>query len=160
MKKIILWILVIIWSVMIFCLSSEPATTSDETSGRFGQMIIRMAISLNIIDIPVSTDGDIFIYEMADKINHFVRKTAHFTIYLILGILSFMLAECYENRKKAILYALIFCLLYAISDEIHQLFVPGRSGEIRDVLIDFSGSLLGIIILTFISKIKRVSGNA
>ncbi len=156
MKKIILWILVIIWSVMIFSFSSQPANTSDETSGRFGQMIIRMAISLNIIDIPVSTDGDMFIYEMADKINHFVRKTAHFTIYLILGILSFMLAECYENRKKAILYALIFCLLYAISDEIHQLFVPGRSGEIKDVLLDFSGSLLGIIILTSISKIKRV----
>jgi VanZ family protein len=156
MKKIILWILVIAWSVMIFAFSAEPAESSDETSGRFGKMIIRVAISLNIIDIPVSADGDAFIYEMAERINHFVRKTAHFTIYLILGVLSILLADCYKERKKAIIYALIFCLCYAISDEIHQLFVPGRSGEIKDVLLDFSGSVLGVLLLTVMNKLKKV----
>ena len=52
-------------------------------------------------------------------------------------------------------YAWIFCILYAMSDEFHQLFVPGRSGEIRDICIDSLGALLGIIIMTCVISIVK-----
>lgn len=48
------------------------------------------------------------------------------------------------NIKHIILIPLIICLLYSISDEFHQLFIVGRSGEVRDVLIDTIGALTGI----------------
>ena len=82
-----------------------------------------------------------------------VRKTAHLLVYLILGILIMnVLVEFKPINKQIILSALLICFLYACSDEIHQLFINGRSGEIKDVLLDTIGSMIGIIIF---SKIKR-----
>ena len=51
--------------------------------------------------------------------------------------------------------SLLICLIYAFSDEIHQLFVLGRSGEFRDVLIDFCGSILGYFIINRFFLIKK-----
>ena len=50
---------------------------------------------------------------------------------------------------------LAYCVFYAAIDEIHQLFVPGRSGEIKDVLIDSCGSFIGIHFYYFVSMIRR-----
>ena len=73
-----------------------------------------------------------------------VRKCAHFTIYLILGILVISLLSEYRIlNSKTVLYTLLIVFLYACSDEFHQLFVSGRSSEIRDVLIDSSGGFIG-----------------
>ena len=80
-----------------------------------------------------------------------VRKGAHFTIYLILGILVINLLKEF-NIKKLIIISIIFCSLYAISDEIHQTFINGRSGEIRDVIIDTLGSTTGILLYYSILK--------
>lgn len=52
--------------------------------------------------------------------------------------------------KFSYLISSVICLAYAVSDEIHQYFVPGRSCELRDVFIDFSGSVLGIILIAII----------
>lgn len=59
-----------------------------------------------------------------------------------------------QNKKK-IIYSVLLCMLYAITDEIHQHFVPGRSCELRDVLIDTTGALLGIFISYLIMRIFR-----
>jgi VanZ family protein len=60
-----------------------------------------------------------------------------------------------EFKVKDILYySLLICYLYALSDEFHQLFVIGRSGEFKDVIIDTLGSILAIII--FKNKMKSV----
>ena len=73
-----------------------------------------------------------------------VRKCAHFTIYLILGILVISLLSEYRILNfKTVLYTLLIVFLYACSDEFHQLFVSGRSSEIGDVLIDSSGGFIG-----------------
>ena len=81
-----------------------------------------------------------------------IRKLAHFTEYFILGIL---VANFIKNIHKKPYYAIIFCILYAISDEIHQIFVQGRSGEIKDILIDTCGSTIGILLNTKINR-KRI----
>lgn len=83
-----------------------------------------------------------------------VRKMAHFTIYLILGILVFCAIDEY-NIKNILVVSILICFLYSLTDEIHQLFVVGRSGNLIDCLIDLTGSSLGIIILS----IKRRNKN-
>ena len=72
---------------------------------------------------------------------------------MILGILASGLILYYGNINKKYLLAFLICVIYAISDEIHQLFVPGRAGQVRDVLIDSAGSLLGIIIVMAFEKL-------
>ena len=76
-----------------------------------------------------------------------VRKTAHFLEYLILGILVInVLKDHLKINKKTLLYALLFCVVYAISDEIHQLFSAERTCRILDVFIDSLGASLGIFV--------------
>lgn len=156
MKKIIFWILCITWAVIIFMFSNEPANVSDKTSLGFTENIIVFLIKLDVIEIPVSSLGlEETVKQIAENLNNIIRKLAHFGIYLILGILVYNLLLCYFNNKRAVLLTLIVCLLYAISDEIHQLFIPGRSGQIKDVLIDFSGSFSGCFVNFAFNKISH-----
>lgn len=102
------------------------------------------AESSNQSNFIVNIIANIFNINNISILSLIVRKLAHFTEYFILGLLVYNLI--YSNQKKAY-FAIIICVLYAISDEIHQLFVPGRSCQVLDVIIDSSGSLLGIILL-------------
>ena len=132
MKKIIKLILVILWMLLIFSFSNQKAIKLSDG------LIVKVA---NIfVDKELSIEKQ---EEILEKYTTIVRKTAHFVIYLILGILVINLV-CEYNVKNIILISLIICMLYSISDEFHQLFIDGRSGEIRDILIDTIGSLSGI----------------
>lgn len=84
-----------------------------------------------------------------------VRKLAHVTIYFILGFLVYLYIKDLKIDNKIIISILI-CVLYATSDEIHQLFILGRSGEVKDVLIDTSGSVLGILFLKILKSNKKI----
>jgi VanZ family protein len=89
-----------------------------------------------------------------------IRKTAHLSLYLILGVLSFLNIAAYNIpfALKPVL-SLGFSSAYSISDEIHQRFVPGRSCELRDVLIDVSGAIIGIALVFIIFSIKKGGRN-
>ncbi len=84
----------------------------------------------------------------ADKVDYPVRKTAHAVEYAVLAFLVSG-AACYgdiqDKKKRRRLFLCVWgiCILYAMSDEIHQAFVPGRAGRISDVCIDAIGSLAG-----------------
>ena len=144
-KKIVLWILCISWAIGIFCFSAQPADESNETSLGFTEQIVRFFADINIIDLPQdAVEASLVIDNICENINTLIRKIAHFSIYLILGVLVILLINCYKMGWKSVLAALLVCLLYAISDEIHQLFVPGRAGMVMDVGIDFLGSASGI----------------
>lgn len=137
MKKIIenKWLallLTVAWMGLIFYLSHQPASVSSEVSGTFVDVIIAFMTVL-----PLRID--------ADLIHVLVRKSAHFFAYFILGWLVFHTVHLYKLRLlQAVSLAFLMTVLYAISDEVHQLFIPGRSGELGDVLIDSAGSLTGI----------------
>lgn len=91
-----------------------------------------------------------------EKLEILVRKGAHFTVYLILGILlvSFV-REFRVINYKSLLIAICLAFLYACSDEVHQLFVSGRSGEIRDVVLDTVGAMVGCLIYYGLYKLRR-----
>ena len=87
----------------------------------------------------------------------FIRKVAHFAIYALLGALIFLLMRVgYETEgKRSVILPPVFSAFYAVTDEIHQLVVSGRSGQVRDVLIDSLGAVAGTLFLFFIFEILR-----
>ena len=136
MKKVIKFLLVIIWMLLIYYFSSQNGTISSNMSGGIVDSFIAFLEELGIM----FSDGFINIF------GFLIRKLAHFTLYFILGLLwmSFLKEYSLSFRMK-IVYTILLCLLYACSDEIHQLFVSGRDGKILDVLIDTFGSLFSIL---------------
>ena len=86
----------------------------------------------------------------------YVRKTAHFTLYFLLGLAYIgLLKEFNLNDKKLLIYTIIFVFIYACSDEIHQMFVADRNAGIFDVILDTIGSFVGISFYSFIYKRRR-----
>ena len=110
-------------------MSNFPSGTSDAQSGFFVTLLSNL---FNIDNLNILT--------------LIIRKTAHLFEYFVLGILVFCMLKSF-NIKKLILFSGLTCILYSVSDEIHQMFVVGRSCELRDMLIDSLGSILGIIII-------------
>ena len=143
-----LWIITILWAVLIFCFSAQPAKDSSKISNNITQKIIDTVPELQY-DKPSQQD----MISVAMRV--VVRKTAHFFLYFILGILVLALLKTYPSAKKyAVITALIICILYAVTDEIHQEFVDGRSGRPLDVGIDGLGSFLGFTITYIINKLS------
>lgn len=149
-KRIILTTILILWIVLIFTFSHQNGTKSESTSDNFVEVIIDK-VNLNMTE----EEQDKFIIDT----RVIVRKTAHFTIYFVLGILSYLTLKSY-NLKRAALFSIILTLIYAITDELHQLFITDRSSSIIDVLIDFSGSLTGIAIMYLIFKLINKTKNS
>ena len=125
-------IITLLIMIFIFFQSSLPADTSQEES----DIIVRFLSHF--------TDRD------AEMLSFIVRKLAHFSEYTVLGLfISLTVKEYFQKGHfyiRHFIIPLICGVLYAVSDEIHQRFVPGRSCELRDVLIDTCGVLLGVII--------------
>ncbi|MDI3535494.1 MAG: hypothetical protein PWQ82_1859 [Thermosediminibacterales bacterium] len=92
------------------------------------------------LDIESTTAAD-----LVSKFNHIVRKFAHFGVYFVLGILMMNTLRISGMRgRKAFIFSIVFCILYAVSDEVHQLFLPGRGTQVADVMIDSVGAFVGI----------------
>lgn len=89
---------------------------------------------------------------------HIVRKSAHFLEFMLLGTLTFLSAYKLKKRFLTNLMPVGFvCLATAVTDEFIQYFSPGRSAEVRDVLLDFSGAFLGVLmVMLIISLIKFI----
>lgn len=139
-KVIILWAMVILWMTIIFWFSNQPVHQSDELSRGITRVIVEVIEK-------VATDDDFDI----SSFNHIVRKNAHFLIYLILGVLvSSALKSSGVIGIRNVLISILICILYAMSDEYHQLFVPGRGGQIKDVMIDSAGAIVGV-------SVRRIS---
>ena len=143
--RYIFWALTLAIMAVIFFHSAQNATASSDISTSFTMMFLK-AVSAKFRAL----DPDAQI-AFAEGIQFFVRKGAHFTAYFALGVTSFS-AFCTYGLKRYIkhLLAFLLCVAYAISDEAHQLFVPGRAGQVRDVLIDSSGAVTGILLTSFI----------
>src|SRR5699024_8740368 len=90
------------------------------------------------------------------QLHHLLRKYAHFFLYFVLGALLYhFFANFRLTRMRKLVIAFTFSLLYAISDEWHQSFVPGRGAQAIDVLIDCAGALTGILLLLLVSKLRE-----
>ena len=149
-KKIITIILILLWMVLVFYLSNQVADDSAQLSGGLTRKILQI---LHILDGKTIEEQAI--------IETIFRKLAHFFLYTLGGILILLHINLYKiTDKSKVIASLIIGTAYAITDELHQLFVPGRSGEIKDVCLDSLGLITGIILLLiflkFIERRKKI----
>lgn len=145
MDEIVPWLFVLIWMGIIFYFSSQVSGSSDHLSQgvvkRIYQFVYKGSRTLSKTEL--------------DAYNHMLRKIAHFTFYMIMGV--FASNAMYHLRVKKrywILVSMLICVLFAMSDEFHQVFVPGRVPLITDVLIDSCGALLGTTLYSMIRKVN------
>ncbi len=141
LKKVLKLILVLIVMGAIFAFSNESGVRSTKRSDR----VITVLFKNN---------------KKTNQLITFVRKSAHFIIYFLLGFLVINLfIEFNLSIRQIFFFSLFFCFFYACSDEIHQLFIVGRSGRVFDVLLDTISSFLGIIFykLLFLRRDKSIS---
>lgn len=149
--RIVLLILLFGTFYIIFGFSSQDGEESGGISSRVTEFILEKSNTYK--NIEENRQDEIF--ERTEKI---IRKIAHFSIYALVGFLLMGLVSTFKLKEKTrILISLILGVLYAASDEIHQLFSPGRSAQITDVYIDTLGVLVGIfVILLFIKVFEKM----
>ncbi len=158
-KKIIAYFFTLIIMASIFYFSSQPATKSNLVSKSVTKKIVTAVTKNKNISKKEKN-------ELVKKINNYVRKTAHFFLFLLLGVSIFISNSLSFIKKgnhylqKNVIISLTFCVFYAITDELHQTFVPGRSCQFTDILIDSFGSISGILItLAIMSLIRKKAVN-
>lgn len=145
--RAILIILLIATFVRIFAFSSQDGEKSSSVSRK-----VTTAVTQNVKKIQ---DMDSKQRELTlNKIEHVIRKIAHFSIYTLVGILMMALMSTYDiAKRKQILISIFIGMMYATSDEIHQYFVPERTALFTDVLIDTTGVCLGALIVLVVLQI-------
>jgi len=147
--KVIKIILIIIWMAVVFLFSNQGGTKSSGTSTRVTELIV---------DIVEKVNNKEYNLEEIHRTEMVIRKLAHYTIYMVGGFLIMNYAySTSQTRKKQICWSLFFGMFYAITDEIHQYFVPGRSARIFDVGIDTLGVITGVLIyMTLMKLINKI----
>ncbi|NCC16776.1 MAG: VanZ family protein [Clostridia bacterium] len=145
--KTISWVVVLLWMGLIFYASAQPAIQSKELSGTVTEIVV-MAVERVAPNKAATLNTGI--------LHHFIRKTAHFFLYFLLGILVLNATRGLRvYGLKGMILTFSICILYAVYDEFHQTFVLGRSGEIRDVLIDTSGAIVGVLWWLSVSRVIK-----
>jgi VanZ family protein len=146
MKTLYKFALLLAWMLLIFLFSSEVANSSSARSD----------VIVQIVSQSISWPQDILTF--------LIRKAAHIFIYFVLGVLMINVVKDFTpTTRRAVLLSILCVMLYAVSDELHQLFIPGRSAELRDVLIDTAAGSVGVglyIVLSKIHKNSKISNNS
>ena len=143
-KSIFKWLLVILWMVVIFSFSSQKSYESDNSSHNVIKVIVKFTNKVHLTNYSVND-----IDSINNSLNKPVRKLAHFSEYFILALLLF---NAMGFSKKNILYVILICFIYSLSDEAHQLFLSGRNGSFIDTLIDTSGA----VVCSLLCKLKNM----
>ena len=150
--RAILFALIISVMVIIFVLSAQDGNDSGGTSGGLTEFLL----AVFGVDVGSLSEAEF------TKIEAFVRTAAHFSEYALLAFLYVFLFDTYKiKRIFSLIFAVALSAFYAVTDEIHQIFVPGRAAEISDWLVDVSGALTGaavavlLLIIAAISKKKK-----
>ena len=141
-------ILALFWMCIIFAFSAQGEEESIAVSESFSYRMVRSADSFFGLNWE-----DEKLHQIAAQIEGAVRKAAHMAEFAILSILLYIwLGKWQFTTNKKALLAMIATALYAASDEIHQLFVPGRAGRFTDVLIDSAGAILGVLVFIGVER--------
>ncbi|MEA4960077.1 VanZ family protein [Lutispora sp.] len=146
----IAWLMVILWMAFIFYMSAQPAEVSNGMSIEATKIIIKAVNSIYPLDIETST-----LQTWIGRFNHYVRKLGHVTEYFVLAIFAVNAFKRSGSKASRLwLYSFLLCFSYAVSDEMHQYFGPGRGPGLIDVLRDSGGAILGMGIYRLGSMVK------
>ncbi|WMT19914.1 VanZ family protein [Parageobacillus toebii] len=138
-QKIQRWSLVVIWCIVIYSFSESSLFTGENT-----KRILEAVLSY----LPFGHDGD----DASSPLNFIVRKLAHLTEF---GILAVLVWRALERGRMAYVGAWVFATVYAMTDEWHQSFEPGRTAAPTDVAIDSCGAFLALLFVRLYMYWKR-----
>ncbi|MDY4077598.1 MAG: VanZ family protein [Clostridium sp.] len=150
MKKILI-VFCILWLGFIYYNSSQSGLESNKISYKVVNTISNKNVAEENINYFVG------------NFNKFIRKNAHLIEYLVLSILLGNIFFRYNKKGiDGIVYILFVVLIFAVSDEFHQLYVVGRNSNVIDIVIDFVGGVIGTIIFylfyyIIIPKFKNIN---
>ena len=148
MKKRTAWGMCAAWMAVIFWMSSMPGEVSGAQSSMLVRLLVRFLSA--VLGHGMTEQLPLAAIELA------LRKAAHMAEYAVLGLLT---AGAFIGRRTSILAGILvpWCIasVYAVTDEIHQLFVPGRSGQVSDVLLDSAGVLAGLLVLAGVRLLRQ-----
>ncbi len=146
-RRWLLFMAVIGLMTLIFAFSAQPGSASTQMTEDavmpFAELVasFREGSDLNTVLVLFNFFGTI------------VRKTAHLCEYALLGLLLHLLLRSWGQEMKWL--PILVGIAYAVSDEVHQAFVPGRLGSPTDVLIDAVGVIAGVYAIPWIQKLRR-----
>lgn len=155
-NNLILWILAIGYFFIISSFSTTPAVESRAESKA---VVVVVEKIVNAVMHKTEDNSDSWVMEKT--LHTIVRKTAHVVNFFILAFLHGMLFFVYSGKiSNVVILTLLMGCCGAVTDEITQLFVEGRSAQLSDVFVDFSGTILACALFVFlchryILKLKR-----
>lgn len=151
--------LILLNMAFIFSNSAAPAEVSNGASMEVAQMVASVAVR-GYTDM-----SDQEKVEAAEAVNLVVRECAHGLEFASLGFLVMLFLQTDPQPgkwgftyRRRLLLAVFFCLLYAVSDEIHQLYVEGRVCDGIDIAVDTSGAFLGALTAMLPGRGKNRAG--
>lgn len=138
MIRCLLWVLVLMMMAVIFAFSAQPGAASNAMTETAVMPVAELLASMH------EGSGEETIALLYIIFGTIVRKVAHVCEYALLALLLAMLLSSYDVNWRW--PAVLITILFAITDEIHQAFVPDRLGTPVDVLIDAVGAFAGVAI--------------
>ena len=151
-KIIFMLILAVFWMVCIFKLSDMNSQKSNGKSSDIIAMFIEDTLEItNEYGITNSHPTESKLAKASNLINAPLRKVMHASVYFVLAFFIMLLLNILFNHDYYILsliISFILCSGFAMTDEFHQTFVAGRTGQMMDVIIDSLGALVGIFFYT------------
>lgn len=145
--------LLIMLYIMIFRFSAEDGESSSAISSRLTKVILDLYYRITgVKNIPNSA-----VVEDVFSLEGIIRKLAHFGEYMCMGFLSYSLVTIwYKPVWRGRLWILLQLFLSAGLDEFHQSFIPGRHASIKDVMIDMTGGITGMLVIVLWQGVRRV----
>lgn len=152
LKKYLAWLPALAAAIAIFAFSSQPADDSTYMSESITQIILEIANQVRMIDL-----HNLDLVELYMSLSVPVRKSAHIIEFAGLHVTLLYALHVWDMRGKPwIRRAFLLTFFYACSDELHQLFVPGRAGLFSDVIIDMIGvSLITLVLRAILIRKER-----
>lgn len=148
MKKsipIIGFILMILWMLVIFFMSSRTNSELDITKSFILKIMVKIFNGDKFYLLDIEKQNAIL-----STYSYLVSKTAHFLEYGILCYFSFLAFIHLKKYKFRYIISVLICLVYAISDEYHQSFVSSRTPRVMDVIIDLSGAITMVLLIELV----------
>ncbi len=146
---VVLSLIIILWIFGIYKLSSMNNKNSNGKSSNIITVFIEDALDItNKYGITNSHPNEVKLEKASALLNTPLRKVMHAFVYFVLSFLIILMANIIFKNKRFVLSFIITVLLIialASLDEYHQIFVVGRTGQLKDVLIDSIGGICGII---------------
>lgn len=158
LNSFIWWSFVILWAGLIFFMSSMDTNESNGKSKTIINDVVEKSVeTTNGLGITNKHPSENKMKQIIEKLNYPLRKVAHASEYFIFTILILIALKNNDVKgTKKFIIALIICFIYACTDEYHQTFVNGRTGQFSDTLIDTLGGFISCLMYSLMMKINKM----